>query len=152
MAGALVPPVRIMPRGIPIADPLTNIGATELRARPEAFSPVQTAKFLDQVNPDPIWRSRWQDSATEDPEQRPWVRGYRWWEALVPFETWEPDPLYRIDFRWRDGFMMGYSGIPHSVWFEFINWTGSVGQWYHKNILKPGWRPGMGARYPEVPI
>ncbi len=142
---------RALPIATPIGDQLTNIDTTELRARPGDFSPLQTGKRLDQINPDPLWISRWQDSATPIGKPRPWVKGYRWWEAQVPFKSWGPDPMYRIDIKWADA-AFGYRDIPRELWEEFVHLTTSVGQWFHRRILGPGWRRGDGALYPDFPL
>lgn len=145
---------RALPIAKPIADQLTNIDATNLAARPGDFG-IPTARRLDQVNPDPLWISRWQDSATPLGKPRPWVTGYRWWEANVPFRTWGPDPMYRIDFMWNNQSGMkpyGYRNIPRELWEEFARLTTSVGQWFHARILGPGWRRGNGALFPDFPL
>ncbi len=147
--------------------PRTNIGAsvpvpfststgafTDRRnGLPVAF-PV--AQFADEApNPqviaqDPLWISRWQNSATVKGE-RPWVKGYRWWSAGVRYQTWGPTQDYRIDFLWKDH-RHAYHGIPKNVWDQFRTWTGSVGVWFHQMILVPNWSKGKGARYPNFPL
>ncbi len=131
--------------------PLTNIGTTDLQARPDLFGKPGRALFLDRVNPDPLWISRWQNSATPIGQPRPWVIAYRWWEHMVPFASWGPDPLYRIDIKWRD-YAHAYIGIPQDLWYEFRGLTTSVGQWFHRRILGPDWKPGKGALFEGFPL
>lgn len=150
----------------------TNIGATVPPVRPltepgQAFIPgtgtalpvaLPVAKFEGEeagpqvVAPDPLWTSRWQNSKTPvGAKERPWVRGYKFFIAGVRYETWGPDPLFRIDFMWKNH-REGYYNIPAAVFEDFKHLTGSVGEWFHNFILVENWKPGMGARYPSIKL
>src|SRR5262245_23661424 len=65
--------------------------------------PVADGTGRQFVADEPLWISRWQNS-TSPPDERPWVRGYRWWVPNVKYPTWGPRPAddYRIDFLWKD--------------------------------------------------
>ncbi len=160
-----------MPPRIPKPGTLTNIGTTTpptrpLQGRPRVFIPgtgtalpigLPVAQQEGEVPgakaiaPDPLWISRWQNSATPIGQPRPWVVGYKWWiKGLVYQSVGQPLPYNQIDFKWRD-YARGYINIPDDLLDKFKHWTDSVGQFFHQFILVPNWKPGMGARYPEVP-
>lgn len=101
--------------------------------------------------PEPLWVSRWQPTATVPASEGPWVTGYRLWHEAVAYQGYGVLGYFRLDFMWRDH-RHAYTHIPRDVWFEFRGWTGSVGQWFHENILVPNWKPGRGARYPNFPL
>lgn len=129
---------RLIPNAPPVALPIAQ-------REGEALLPKVIA-------PDPLWVSRWQNSATPVGQPRPWVTGYRWWVAGVHYSSgWYDPDSYRIDFMWRNH-REAYMLIPYAVWQDFRLNTGSVGQWFHRNILVPGWKRGMGARYPSFPL
>ena len=133
----LNPPRDGVMTGVPVALPVAQFEGEEPR--------------VQLIAPDPLWVSRWQNSKTPVGRERPWVKGYRWWVAGVKYETWGPDPLYRIDIMWKDH-KHAYTGIPRDLWEDFRKLTGSVGEWFHKFILPPNWRPGMGAMWPNFPL
>jgi hypothetical protein len=150
--GATVPPRAPAPgfalpgRHRPQTDPRTGLPI----ALPVAAREGEPSRRV--VAADPLWISRWQNS-TSPPDERPWVRGFRWWVPNVQYATWGPTPEndYRIDFLWKDH-RHAYHGIPRPVWEQLRAWTGSVGEWFHDNILVPDWKPGRGARYPNFPL
>ena len=157
-----------------MAEPLTNIGTsrppqrplTEPASRfrpptgplpagaPEALPVAGREGEAQQqfVAPDPLWTSRWQPSKTVPLSKAPWVVGYRWWHAAVKYQSWGPEPMgrYRLDLKWRDH-AHAYL-VPRDVWEEFRLLTTSVGQWFHRRILGPGWRPGRGSLFPDFPL
>ena len=137
-APRLVPPAPGVPTGIPVALPV---------AGREGEAPGPQA-----IAPDPLWVSRWQPSATPQGQPRPWVVGYRWWVQGVVYQSIRtPLPYFRIDLMWRDH-RHAYIEIPRDLWERFRRLTTSVGQFFHREILGPGWRPGAGARYPGFPL
>lgn len=161
-----------LPIATPIAQPLTNIDTTvppvrPLTEPPQRFQPgagppgealpvaLPVARFEGEepgkqfIAADPQWTSRWQPSATPPNQPRPWVVGYRWWASGVRYESWGPDPLFRIDLWWRNGHRRAFAMIPRSVWLDFRNLHTSVGRWFHKTLLGPGWKPGRGSLYPD---
>ncbi len=137
-------------RSSPRTGDLTNIGTT---VPPVALPPVATpgmpvARFADEktslpvariVVPDPLWTSRWQNSATVPLSKAPFVVAYRWWSEDVAYETWGPVKGYRIDMKFKGGHEHAYCDIPKSLWLEFVYLTTSVGQWLHQKILGKGW-------------
>lgn len=143
-------------------EPLTNIG-TSVPPRVPLTEPVRPGQTLPvaqfegetpgarMIAPDPDWISRWQPSATRPLDKAPWIVGYRWWVAGVMYESWGPDELFRIDLMWRDH-KHAYSAIPRTLWEDFRKLGSSVGQWFHKNILGPGWKPGKGSLFPDWPL
>lgn len=157
----------------PIQPPrLTNIGTTvppvKVPAVPRPFVPgTGTARPVglpvavpegqdpgpQVVAPNPLWVSRWQPSATVPLSRAPWVTGYRAWRVGVVYQAYgHPLPWNRVDFLWgKQGVRRGYTGVPDEVYFGLLYLQGSVGQFFHRFILPPNWRPGMGALYPEVP-
>lgn len=156
--GRLVQPFRKMPRG----EPLTNIDATDF-AHPENISRIRDAQRREGLPvaqrtdqgplADPLWITRTQSSPSH-PDERPWVRGYRWWVPDVEYVTWFEVATYRIDFLWSDH-RHAYHRIPAAVWEDFrtyIGGGGSPGVWFHENVLVHGWRRGKGARYPNFEI
>lgn len=161
-----------MLKRIPRPGPLTNIGASipaarPLMGRPRAFVPgtgtalpigLPVAQLEGEapgpqvVATDPLWISRWQNSATPIGQPRPWVVGYRWWVQNVVYQSiGRPLPYYRIDLMWRDH-RHAYINIPRDLWEEFRQLTTSVGQWFHRRILGPDWKPGKGALYDGFPL
>lgn len=142
--------------------PPGSVGAGSVEAHAVALPIAQTVEMVEAgeevqrlVAQDPIWRSRWQPSATPVGQPRPWVTGFRWWVPIVRYTSWGPTPEdeYRIDFMWR-GHRHAYYKIPRAVWIQFITWGGSVGQWFHANILVDGWngRTVKGVRYPDFEL
>jgi hypothetical protein len=150
---------------------LTNIGTSippvrPLTENPQRFKPGtgnalpiglpvaarEGEQSQQYIAPDPLWTSRWQPSATPPDKNPPWVVGYRWWVAGVRYQSWGPEPLgrYRLDLKWRDH-AHAYL-VPRNVWEEFRLLTTSVGQWFHRRILGPGWRRGQGSLFPDFPL
>lgn len=142
--GTTVPPVkgpatalRFLPRALPIGD----IGGRFRReGRPEA---IPVARHEDEgqgeqyIQPDPLWISRWQPSATPPNRPRPWVTGYRWWVAGAAYQSLGRIDYYRLDMRFIDQHQHYYK-VEEQVWREFRVLTTSVGQWLHYRILKGG--------------
>ena len=150
---------------IPVAETLTNIGTTVPRARaltqpaprfvpgsralPVAL-PVDDGSGRQYVTPDPLWISRWQPSATRPLSKAPWVTGYRWWLKGSVYQSLGKIDYYRIDLKWRDH-AHAYI-VPDALFFEFRGLRSSVGQWFHRTLLGPGWKPGAGSVYPNFAI
>ncbi len=152
IARPLTEPARpVLPTGLPIGGTFQRFrpGATPealIEAQREGEPPGPQA-----IAPDPLWISRWQPTATVPPEDGPWVVGYRWWVQNVIYQSiGTPLPYYRIDLMWRDH-RHAYVGIGRDLWQEFRQLQTSVGQWFHRRILGPGWHRGQGAMYDGFP-
>jgi hypothetical protein len=148
-------------------DRLTNIGASVPGARPltepaQQFRPgsgqglpvgLPVARIEGEgpgavyVAADPLWIARWQSSP--NPADK-WVQAYRWFVADVKYETWGPNPAYRIDFLWKDH-AHAYL-VPFRLFDNFRKLATSPGVWFHDFIVGRGWKRGQGALWPNWAI
>lgn len=132
--------------GLPVGDPLTNIGTSELahRAALQAKGilpgPLPVAQLIEGPLDDPLWIARWQPSATVPLSKAPWVIGYRWWIAGLEYVSLGEIDYYRIDLRFKDGHEHAYE-VERGKFDDFRMLTSSVGQWLLREILGPGWTP-----------
>ncbi len=155
--GTSVPPRSLPsrpPRAIPPALPVGGNGQRFLPAGLHVALPVAVPEGTDPgrrvIAPDPLWIARWQPSATAPLSRAPWVIAYRFWRQGVAYQTRGMMTSNVLSFWFNDGFQCGHEGVPDSMYHAFVRLTSSVGQWYHRNILGPGWRPGAGPLYTEV--
>jgi hypothetical protein len=131
--------------------PTTNIGTTDMTrvrgGKPPAATPPTDLPTARRIQSEPLWTSRWQQSATVPLSRAPWVTGYRFWRSRIPYEDdagrrigpMSPGTDW-IDLSFKSGKRFRYK-VPETVCSAFVQLTQqnrSVGQWVHENLLAGG--------------
>lgn len=136
----------------------TNIGTTEppqARAGPlrrgdpiaeRAEGRADGLPVAQMIQPDPLWISRWQPSATVPRSKAPWIIAYRFWHAGAAYESTGRLKENRIDCWFKDGHKHRYI-VPRRYVDDLKQLKTSVGQWLHRNLLLHG-----RDRFPGGPI
>jgi hypothetical protein len=133
--------------------PTTNIGTTDMTrvrgGKPPAATPPTDLPTARRIQSEPLWTSRWQQSATVPLSRAPWVVAYRFYRGRIPYEnavgrrvgpgvTGPPGDW--IDIKHKSGHGRRHY-VPEAVCDAFVAAIArneSVGQWVHQNLLENG--------------